>query len=185
MDGAGPKNAHMNRDKFEPPNLKTRRTLHRFFELGLLIKGIDGALELFCGLSLLFLSPARINRILMFFVAEELREDPTDLFVSLVLHTARSVIQVRLSASVYLLVHGVVKLLLVGALLTNKLWSYPAAIAVFAAFTAYQLYQLGHHYSLFLVTLTVLNAIVILLITAEYKHAMARNARNLKSDRLN
>ena len=154
----------------ESRNLKARWILHRFFELGILIKAIDGGLELVGGLLLVFLSPAAINRVVFFFVEGELKEDPTDLVANLLVHTTRSAIEVRVPASVFLIIHGIVKLVLVGGLATNRRWSYPAAILVFAGFTIYQLYQLGQQYSLFLETVTVLDAIVILLVIAEYRH---------------
>jgi uncharacterized membrane protein len=146
-----------------------RRIFHRFFELGIIIKGIDGGLELFSGLLLVFLPPAAIDRVVLFFVAGELKEDPTDLVANLLLHTTRSAIEVRVSASAFLIVHGIVKLALVGGLATNRLWSYPVAILVFAGFTIYQVYQLSQQYSLFLEVVTVLDVIVIVLIIAEYR----------------
>jgi uncharacterized membrane protein len=160
-------------------HLEARRILHRFFELGILIKGVDGGLELVGGLLLVFLSPVAINRVVFFFVQGELNEDPTDLVANLLLHTTRSAIEVRVPASVFLIVHGIVKLALVGGLAANRLWSYPAAIFVFAGFSIYQLYQLGQRYSLFLETVTVLDVLVILLVIAEYRHI--RIARTLKS----
>ncbi len=160
-------------------NLEARRILHRFFELGILIKGVDGGLELVGGLLLVLLSPVAINRVVFFFVEGELKEDPTDLVANLLLHTTRSAIEVRVPASVFLIVHGIVKLVLVGGLATNRLWSYPAAILVFAGFTIYQLYQLGQQYSLFLETVTVLDVIVILLVIAEYRHMRIASGHKL------
>jgi uncharacterized membrane protein len=151
-------------------NLMIRRILHRLFELGIIIKGVDGGLELVGGLLLVVLSPGAINRVALFFVEGELKEDPTDLVANLLLHTTRSAIEVRIPASAFLIVHGIVKLALVGGLATNRLWSYPAAILVFAGFTIYQLYQLSQQYSLFLEVATVLDVIVILLVIAEYKY---------------
>jgi uncharacterized membrane protein len=158
------------RSEGELLNLKMRRILHRFFELGILIKGVDGGLELVGGLLLVFLSPAAINRVVFFFVEGELKEDPTDLVANLLVHTTRSAIEVRVPASVFLIVHGMVKLVLVGGLATNRFWSYPAAILVFAGFTIYQLYQLSQQYSFFLEIVTILDVIVILLVIAEYRH---------------
>jgi uncharacterized membrane protein len=154
----------------ESRNSGAGRILHRFFELGILIKGVDGGLELVGGLLLIFLSPVAINRVASFFVQGELREDPTDLVANLLLHTTRSAVEVRVPASLFLIVHGIVKLTLVGGLASNRLWSYPAAIVVFAGFTTYQLYQLSQQYSLFLEAVTVLDVIVILLVIAEYRH---------------
>lgn len=174
------KMVNMERGEVESANPRASRIFHRFFELGLLIKGIDGGFELLGGLLLLLLSPYRINRFVMPLVQGELEEDPEDLFANLLLHTTQNVIHAKLSASLFLLIHGVVKLLLVGGLLTNKLWSYPVAIVVFSAFTAYQLYQLGHQYSLFLVTVTVLDVFVIVLIVAEYQHMRTARTRHLR-----
>ncbi len=153
----------------------TKRILHRFFELGIIIKGLDGAVELVGGLLLVFLSPAAINRVVFFLVEGELKEDPTDLVANLLVHTTRSAIQVRVPASLFLIGHGIVKLVLVAGLATNRLWSYPAAIVVFAGFTIYQIYQLTLQYSLFLETVTVLDLMVILLVIAEYRHMRDNN----------
>jgi uncharacterized membrane protein len=160
-------------------NLTIKRILHRFFELGILLKGVDGGLELVGGLLLVFLSPVAINRVVFFFVEGELKEDPTDLVANLLLHTTRSAIEVRVPASVFLIVHGIVKLVLVGGLATNRLWSYPAAILVFTGFTIYQLYQLSQQYSLFLETVTILDVIVIVLVIAEYRHMRIARAHKL------
>jgi len=45
----------------------------------------------------------------------------------------------------YLLSHGLIKGVLVFFLLRQKLWAYPASIAVFGLFIAYQLYRWDHH----------------------------------------
>ena len=169
----------LGRGEGELLNLMMRRILHRFFELGIIIKGVDGGLELVGGLLLVFLPPAAINRVVFFFVEGELKEDPTDLVANLLLHTTRSAIEVRVSASAFLIVHGIVKLALVRGLATNRLWSYPAAILVFAGFTIYQLYQLSQQYSLFLEVVTVLDVIVILLVIAEYRHTRIVRTREI------
>jgi uncharacterized membrane protein len=153
------------------------RIIHLTFEIGVIAKAIDGALELVGGLLLVLLSPAAIRGSIWFLVQGELKEDPTDLVANLLLHNTRTIIHTRFSASVFLIVHGVVKLGLVGGLATNKLWSYPAAIVVFMGFTIYQVYQLTQQNSLFLGIATVLDVIVVLLVIAEYQHVrLARRA---------
>ncbi len=56
-----------------------RRALHRFFEVGIIIKGIDGALELVGALLPSASSTEEISGIVFLFVRGELGEDPTDL----------------------------------------------------------------------------------------------------------
>ena len=127
-------------------------------------------MELVVGLLLVFLSPIAINRVLSFLVQGELKEDPTDFFANLLVHTTRSAVESGGAASVFLIVHGVVKLVLVGGLATNRLWSYPAAIVVFAGLTAFQLYQLSQQYSLFMGVVTILDVVVTLLVIVEFRY---------------
>jgi uncharacterized membrane protein len=140
-------------------------------------KGIDGAVELIGGLLLLFLSPAAIRGVILLLVQGELREDPTDLVANFLVHNTGTIIRGRVPASSFLIVHGVVKLALVGGLATNKLWSYPAAIVVFTVFAIYQIYQLVQQNSLFLWTVTTLDIVVVLLIVAEYRHVKSARMR--------
>ncbi len=146
-----------------------KRLLHRIFEIGILVKGVDGAAELMGGLLLMLLSPASIKGLIASLVKGELKEDPTDLVANLLVHNTATVIHSRASASAFLILHGVTKLGLVAGLAANKLWSYPTALAVFASFTIYQIYQLANQYSLFLATITVLDVMVVVLILIEYR----------------
>jgi uncharacterized membrane protein len=149
---------------------KGARRLHLAFKLSVLAKGIDGAFELIGGLLLLLLRPVAIRETVLFLVQGELKEDPTDVVANLLLHNARKLIQTKVPASTFLIVHGVVKVGLVGGLATNKLWSYPTAIIVFTGFTIYQVYQLTIRYSVFLGIATVLDIIVVLLVAVEYHY---------------
>ncbi len=146
------------------------KTWRDLFDLGVVIKGIDGTLELIGGIALFFVSPSTINAIALFFIRGELSEDPKDLLANLFLHATQSVIQMQTFASILLIVHGAVKLFLVAALLRNKLWAYPASIAVFSGFVLYQFYQLSLANSLFLWVVTIVDILVIGLIAHEYRY---------------
>jgi uncharacterized membrane protein len=141
---------------------------HRFFELGVIVKGIDGILQLAGGVALIFISPAALSAIAHFFLQGELSEDPKDFLVTIFLHAAQSVAAQQTFVSILLIAHGAVKLFLVAGLLRNKLWAYPAAIAVFSGFVLYQFYQLSVAYSLFLRAITIVDVAVIGLVVHEY-----------------
>ncbi len=157
---------------------RQRRILHRIFQLGVIAKGIDGALELIGGISLLFLSAASITGAIWLLVQGELKEDPTDFVANLLVHNTGTIIKSRVPAGTFLILHGAVKLALVGGLATNKLWSYPAAILVFAGFAIYQIYQLVQQNSLFLGMVTALDIVVVLLIVAEYRNVRSARSRD-------
>ena len=72
-------------------------------------------------------------------------------------------------ASLYLLSHGLVKVVLVICLWLNKLWAYPLTIAVFAAFMVYQIYRFTYTHSLALIILTLFDGLLIFLTWKEYQ----------------
>jgi uncharacterized membrane protein len=73
--------------------------------------------------------------------------------------------------------HGVVKIVLVAALLRNKLWSYPWMIAFLLAFIGYQLYRITFAPSIGLVGLTVFDAVVTWLTWREYQRQQSIRRR--------
>ena len=74
----------------------------------------------------------------------ELSEDPHDFIATHLLHTANGLTgDAVLFGAIYLLIHGLVKIVLVVALLLNKLWAYPWMIAVLLLFIGYQLYRIA------------------------------------------
>jgi uncharacterized membrane protein len=155
------------------------RLLHRIFVIGVIAKGVDGAVELIVGLLFAALSPAAIKGLIFLLIQGELKEDPTDIVANLIRRNTTAVVHSRASASAFLLLHGAVKLGLAAGLTANKLWSYPAAIVVFAGFTIYQVCELANGYSLFLASITVMDVSVVALIVMEYRQV--RRARTNRS----
>jgi uncharacterized membrane protein len=73
----------------------------------------------------------------------------------------------------YLLLHGIVKVVLVVALLRNKLRAYPWMIAFLVAFIGYQLYRIALYITLGLTALTIFDAIIVWLAWREYRKQRA------------
>ena len=74
-----------------------------------------------------------------------------------------------LFGAVYLLIHGAVKVVLVVALLLNKLWAYPCLIVVLLVFICYQLYRIALNPTAGLVALTVFDSVIVALTWREYR----------------
>src|SRR5260370_4588198 len=68
----------------------------------------------------------------------------------------------------YLLLHGVVKIVLVSALLRDKIWAYPWMIAFLIVFIVYQIYRMTFAFSVGLLGLTVFDFVVAWLTYREY-----------------
>jgi uncharacterized membrane protein len=146
------------------------------FRIGLLLKAADGVLEVVAGALLLIVSPSTIDRIARSLTAHELSEDPHDRIARFILHTTGHLSSgATLFAAVYLLSHGVSKVVLVALVLRDKLWAYPWLIALLGVFIAYQLYVLIFvKFSWSLTALTVFDVFLVWLTWREYQAKRAR-----------
>jgi uncharacterized membrane protein len=159
---------------------KSGDPLDRAFAVGIVLKGVDGVLEVVGGLLLLVVSPATIDLLTRTLTQHELSEDPHDFLATRLLHAAGSLSgsSLRFGAA-YLLLHGVVKVLLVTALLRDKIWAYPWMIAFLIAFIVYQVYRMTFAFSIGLLGLTIFDLVVVWLTYREYgKQQAARVPRD-------
>ena len=144
--------------------------LDRVFEIGIIGKGLNGAVELFGGLLLLFVTPEWIRHLAVSLTRVELSEDPHDFIATHLLHTTNGLTgNAVLFGAVYLLTHGAVKVALVVALLLNKLWAYPWAIVVLLLFIGYQLYRISFDPTAGLIALTIFDVVIVLLTWREFR----------------
>jgi uncharacterized membrane protein len=149
---------------------KPKDTLDRAFQIGIIAKGLNGLAELVGGLLLLFATPGSIHHLVVVLTQGELSEDPNDVIARYLLHTADGLTgSAVLFGAAYLLLHGAVKVVLVIALLLNKLWAYPCLIVVLLIFIGYQLYRIVLQPSVGLVALTVFDAVIVVLTWREYR----------------
>jgi uncharacterized membrane protein len=73
-----------------------------------------------------------------------------------------------LFATIYLAVHGLVKVVLVLAILRDKFWAYPWMIATLIAFIGYQVYEMLVNPTVGLLALTIFDALIVWLTWHEY-----------------
>ena len=153
----------------------SHRLLDRTFFIVMIIKGIDGVLELIGGVLLLFVTPAQIGSLAQLLTQHELSEDPHDFIANSLLHFTNGLNHsATLFGAIYLLLHGAVKVVLVWAVLTDHLWAFPWTMAFLAVFIVYQSYKLIVEFSWGLVALTVFDLFVLALTWREYGLHRAR-----------
>ena len=129
--------------------------LDRTFRISLILKVLDGALELIGGVLLLLVSPARMNEVVRVLTQHELSEDPHDFIATrLVALTQALTGSVILFASIYLRAQGLVKVVLVVSVLREQLWAYPWMIGFLLLFITCQTYQIVLARSAGLIALT-------------------------------
>jgi len=149
---------------------KPQDTLDRVFEIGIILKGLDGVLETIGGLLLLALTPATINNVMSGLTQHELSEDPHDFIANQLLGYAHGLTGSAVAfAAAYLFVHGITKIVLVAALLRNQIWAYPWMIGFLLIFIGYQLYRLVLSLTFGLSALTIFDAVIVWLTWREWR----------------
>ena len=149
--------------------------LHLAFEIGLIIKGIFALLEVAGGILAYFITQHFLLKIVLALTSHRIAEDPDDFIAAFLLRSARDFsVSSQHFTALYLLSHGAIKLVLIAGLMRGILWIYPVAIAVFVGFITYQLYRFTITHSIWLLILTLLDAVVIWLTWQEYMYLRRR-----------
>lgn len=161
-----------------------RTALGRAFLVTLILKGVDGALELVAGVALLLVSPAQLEAVARSLTRHELREDPHDPIANALVHYATTLnVSATTFGAIYLLAHGIVKVVLVFAVLRDKLWAYPWLIGFLVVFIGYQVYELFVHASWGLAALTAFDIVMVLLTVQEYRVQRGRRSETAAGQR--
>jgi uncharacterized membrane protein len=112
------------------------------FRISLIVKVIQGFLEVVLGMLFLYVKSDTIAVLFQEFIRDELAESPYTKTSHFIIQTGNSVVAAgSLFIGLYLLSHGIVKLLLIIGVVKKKLWAYYTFIATLIAFILYQAYR--------------------------------------------
>jgi uncharacterized membrane protein len=152
---------------------KKRDVLDTTFNITLILKGLDGLLELVGGILLLAISPSTIDRWAHELTQHELSQDPNDFFAHHLLKLTANLHNTQLFGAVYLLAHGLVKIVIVVGLLRRAHWAYYVAFVFLGGFVIYQIYRMTYAPSIGLALLTVFDVFIIWLTWREFRRMRA------------
>lgn len=160
---------------------EVKNILFEAFEVTITIKAIDGILEIIGSFLLLFvINPVKVSNWIIGLTVHELIQDPNDVFATFMLNFAsKMAIDSTSFAAMYLLIHGLVKVMMVVLLWKNKIWAYPLMITFLTSFATYQIYRYTHTHAIALVFLSVFDIITALLTWNAYQQAkLAQSKKN-------
>lgn len=153
---------------FKPVN-----RLDRFFLIGLILKGLDALFETLSGIILFIIRPDQINHLVRLLIYGELNENPHDIVANHILHWSQDLSKSALVfGAIYLLAHGIAKLILVIEIIRDHLWAYIGLICITAIFIIYQVYEIFFSHSISMILLTIFDAIIVYLTAKEYQKRM-------------
>ncbi len=146
----------------------------RVFVAGVLAKGLNGVAEVAGGAVLFLVSRDLLVGLLGGVASWLMSDDPQNFLGQWLLNWSKgedlSAASISFVAT-YLLLHGIAKLVLVGALLRGRLWAYPLSIAVLVAFIGYQVYDIvTEGPSVGMIGLTLFDIVLTWLAWREWQH---------------
>lgn len=146
------------------------KTIYQFFLGSVLLKGAISLAEIVAGLLFFFVTPQEVVDFIL---------SITQVVLPNTLHSMTEVILIAVgheltivSATViglYLLSRGLIKFLLIWAMLKNILWAYPWSLVVLGLFVLSQLYQIAMTQSLLIIGVTLFDLVVMYFIWREYR----------------
>ena len=133
-----------------------QRRIYQIFQITVVLKGLHGIVEIIGGFALALFSTDAILRLLYRFRHHDV--------VTRHFNTGEHHYYVF-----FFLSHGVLNLAVAVLLLLEKLWAYPAAIAILVLFIILQMFRFTHVHDPGLVLFSILDVIVIALAVHEYR----------------
>jgi uncharacterized membrane protein len=156
--------------------LREQPWFEKVYKVGITIKGIDGLVELVAGIGIL-ISPMLIHRALSAIIWHT-NNHHGGVFRFIAVNVAgvdkQLVTGGLLFLSIFLIVHGLIKIALVYCLLREITRAYPVALAILGVFLIYQLYVLITDFGIGILLLTILDIIIVWLVWGEYQDLRAK-----------
>ncbi|MEP6996752.1 MAG: DUF2127 domain-containing protein [Betaproteobacteria bacterium] len=155
--------------KLTPDSPTASVRTHRLFEVALLLKGLNGMVELVGGALALFVPLRTVNQLVLWITASQIEDDPNDWLANTLVHAAEKLsMGTKLYASFYLLSHGCVKIFLVYSLWREKLWAFPVGLSLLGALVCYSIYRFTHTHAVALLVFAAIDLTIMWFIWREY-----------------
>lgn len=152
------------------------KSSHEVYILSLWAKVVFAVLELSVGLAFYFVSLTQVRQLTFWILRLRIFADPHDRKTAFMQHLLAGVpLDAKTFISVYLLLHGALKIALVAGLLSGKRWAYPSGLAGLGAFVIYQLYHYSRHGGVTILVLASFDIFIMWMVWREWREKMGRD----------
>ena len=155
-----------------PESPVEQKVIYEGYLISILLKGAVSLAETVLGIALLFISPSLFLSFTQWITAFIPAGGLIGAHLTSELASYTSATSHFLA--LYLLIRGAIKLVIIIALLKNKIWGYPALLVVMTGFLAYQFYQIATAGSLLVVGITLFDFVVMYFVWREWRIVRAR-----------
>lgn len=140
--------------------------LHDAFLVAVVLKGLDGLLEIVLGFLLIFTDT--FSHTVFFLTRDALIDDPDNYFATHLRAFASQSHEAFVIGGLYLIAHGAVKTFISGSLWRNYSWAYPAAMVFFSLFIFYEVIHVARTGSIPFMCLAAFDILMLWLVGREY-----------------
>lgn len=163
--------------------LRDRSPLDFTFRVAVVLKGLYGVGEVIVGVLLAVAGSAAVTSWVTSITAPTLAVHPHEFLATLLVNSVASLTGgLALFLAIYLMVHGMVKIVLLWAVATQHPRVYPWMIHLLSGFVLYQVVKILIAFSLPLLLLTLVDLFIIVLTVREWRMTEADKARYEASD---
>ncbi|MFA6503169.1 MAG: DUF2127 domain-containing protein [Candidatus Paceibacterota bacterium] len=149
---------------------KIERDILWLFDLALILKVVNGALEILVALLVLFVPPSFVLRLAEFATNGELAQDIDDPVATAIQNAAQTfAIHTHYFLAFYLALHGAIKVLLVIGIFAKKRVAYPLFMIALAVFGSYEAYRGFILHETLLKAIAIFDFALLLLTAHEYQ----------------
>ena len=143
---------------------------HNLFMISILLKGLFAVLETLAGFILLVSPHDYLAQFVHFMFRNRLLADPSDPFATFAMHQLQDFDLTRHTfVSIYLTLHGLVKMGVVAGLYSERLWAFPIGLTALGIFIVYQMERYFTTHSPLLLVISILDAFIMLLAWREWQ----------------
>ncbi|WP_458791790.1 DUF2127 domain-containing protein [Yoonia sp. MH D7] len=154
----------------EPTPAEISRFAHILFLVTIIGKLVLGVSQLLIALTIFWGLITKLPALARWFFQDELAENPTDFLANWILTQVGTLPSMDLTFyQTYFAAHGMLHVVVAGALLYGVGWAYPASIATLAVFVVIQMVEWAQVGGVVLLVLTAIDLIVIGLTWIEWR----------------
>lgn len=161
---------------------KRERDILWLFDVGLVLKAVNGGLEVIVAFLVLVIPPSFVLALVEFVTGGELTQDPDDPVVSWLVGAAHTfAVHTHYLLAFYLVLHGAVKIILVAGIFMGKKIAYQLLMVALAVFSTYEAYRGLFRHEILLQVFAAFDVILLILTAHEYRRRYLRTTSRLSS----
>lgn len=151
-------------------NEQEERDILWLFDIALVIKAIDGVIEMAAAVFVLFVKPAFVLWLVALATGGELAQDPGDVVATFLKNAGTSfAVHTHYLLAAYLMLHGAIKVLLVIGIFAGKRIAYPLFMSALIIFGVYEAYRGLMLHETLLLAFAAFDTLLLLLTVYEYR----------------